>query len=68
MNEQAIRELRELSYIECLPLPLSPEAIALLEASGYIVDLRTGAIIVGGAALYIDSPALDPALAQKQAS
>jgi len=53
MFETKVKELLALAEAEGIRLPYSAEAIARLEHTGAIVDLRTGAIVVGEAdALY----------------
>ncbi len=48
-TDPRITELLELATIENITLPYSPEVIIRLEDTGAIVDLHTGAIIVGEA-------------------
>jgi hypothetical protein len=47
--DKRIQELLECAEAEGLPLPMSPEAIIELEDAGHIVDLKTGAIVLGEA-------------------
>jgi len=49
MFDDKVKELLELAAAEGLTLPYSPETIARLESTGAIVDLVTGAILVGEA-------------------
>ena len=49
MFDDKVRELLALATAEGLTLPYPPETIARLEATGAIVDLVTGAILVGEA-------------------
>lgn len=51
MNDQdrRIAELLELAAREGIILPLSPQAVIEQEYLGNVVDLRTGAIILGEA-------------------
>lgn len=58
MRTKSINELHELAEEENLDLPMPAEDIADLEAAGHVVDLVTGEVILNGANLYIDSPAL----------
>ncbi len=44
-----VEELQALAESEGLTLPYSPETICNLEDTGAVVDLRTGAILVGEA-------------------
>lgn len=46
-REQAIQELNDLAEAEGITLPWSPEFIVAQEELGNVVDLNTGAIIIG---------------------
>lgn len=45
--DKRIQELLDLAISEGLTLPMSPEAIIRLEDAGHVVDLATGAVVVG---------------------
>ena len=49
MFDDKVKELLDLAAQEGLTLPYSPETIARMEATGAIVDLVTGAILIGEA-------------------
>lgn len=48
-TEQRIADLLELAAAAGIALPLPVDVIARLEETGAVVDLVTGAVIVGGA-------------------
>lgn len=45
--DKRITELLELAQAEGLTLPFKPEMIIRLEDAGHVVDLTTGAVILG---------------------
>ena len=49
MNDKRIQELLELAAQEGITLPYLPEIIIALEDTGAVVDLVTGAILIGEA-------------------
>lgn len=48
-HERRVQDLLELAAAAGIALPLPVDVIARLEAEGVVVDLVTGAVIVGGA-------------------
>ena len=44
-----IAELEDLARTEGLTLPMPAGVIALHECAGHVIDLHTGAVLVGGA-------------------
>lgn len=48
-HTQRVADLLEWAAAEGLALPLPADVIARLEETGAVVDLRTGAVIPGGA-------------------
>lgn len=48
-KEQRIADLEAFAAEEGIPLPLPAATIAAMEATGAVVDLVTGAVIVNGA-------------------
>jgi hypothetical protein len=47
--DSRIQELLELAEVEGIPLPYSPETIVAMENIGAVVNLLTGAILIGEA-------------------
>ena len=45
--DKRIEELQTLAEAEGLTLPFSPETIIRMEDAGHVVDLETGAVVVG---------------------
>lgn len=48
-SKQRIADLEAFAAEEGIPLPLPAATIAAMEATGAVVDLQTGAVIVNGA-------------------
>jgi len=49
MFDDKVKELLDLAAHEGITLPYSPEAIVRIESTGAIVNLLTGAILIGEA-------------------